>query len=952
MKAKYLFYSLALASAFTACTQDELFDAPALESNDVAGRPVAGVVTFVGDEVESRYNSEAATFETGDQMGLYLMDEFRGYGELPNANDTYWTWQSCWWNMYDMVDYISTNYGYVYNAETGEWINRASQLVEGNYIAMFPQNTRATNRRDLWHPIKANVDLVDHSTKARYYVNRDNQFFVGYEQVLRDQKPGKETGELTANISMKPILTYAKMYFENQAANDFKIKKVVFKAKGGATLPNVAYVKPANIVSTDNEGCVGPFWAWGNHAELKKQLKDDCGNLLAWSKYDRATYNHTAARALVQYESTADGRIPYGMTDAEAVPVYEYVFNFPADADLLKGHDGSNSSTERVCGISIALPAFEGWQTMEVVVYGEMWDPTANDMTGAWRPGIIKKLTSVDNAEFKLDKLKLWEQGYDIPAVTARIDDNYFYQQTEVRVSTTKDLYDLINARLTSASTTENILFEVQHYGNGLAITEEVVDLIKNYEKKNNVDVVVTFNNRDGVSTPIILEAENCIDMFEYVGVNVVVEAPQTITDVTVDGINELRNFSTINVVKGLLPTTLDANQIINEVGAVIEVKNATIIANIHNEGTVDLNTASINGEIVNEAILTTAGDNVITSIINDNNCINCGNDKAQLTVKSGVLTITSYLDNKDNVTVEAGAKLVSMFLNYGTIEVKGNVSVQGNSENAGTINVAATGEARVEAPNALANTGTINVEGELVENIQNSGLINVKGDGHVIVNGKIEGKVNGIIDVTEANDDNTAHAAKDKTLDNYFRYTVGTENRGSTLQAALKARISSQNWSLTGNPIILVWGANSATSFYGNMTEANVERIIIENDLVITKTASTTITKFGELNDLNWTASTNELAVPSKKALWVKKGATLTVENGAKLILAERTTEQDGGDNLYVCVDGKFMAKNHSFVEDDKVLVEGAGTVEIDTNVSNFLWNAASTWTGNWDGE
>ena len=96
MKAKYLFYSLALASAFTACTQDELFDAPALESNDVGGRPVAGVVPFVGDKVESRYNSEAATFETGDQMGLYLMDEVRGWGELPNANKTYWQWQSCW----------------------------------------------------------------------------------------------------------------------------------------------------------------------------------------------------------------------------------------------------------------------------------------------------------------------------------------------------------------------------------------------------------------------------------------------------------------------------------------------------------------------------------------------------------------------------------------------------------------------------------------------------------------------------------------------------------------------------------------------------------------------------------------------------------------------------------------------------------------------------------------
>ena len=62
------------------------------------------------------------------------------------------------------------------------------------------------------------------------------------------------------------------------------------------------------------------------------------------------------------------------MTDEETVPAYEYVFNFPADADILMGHDGANSSTERICGISIALPAFEfadyDWQDMEVVVYG------------------------------------------------------------------------------------------------------------------------------------------------------------------------------------------------------------------------------------------------------------------------------------------------------------------------------------------------------------------------------------------------------------------------------------------------------------------------------------------------------------------------------------------------------------------------------------------------------
>ena len=80
---------------------------------------------------------------------------------------------------------------------------------------------------------------------------------------------------------------------------------------------------------------------------LKQTLKDECGNVLAWSKYDRNTFTHAAARSMVQYASTITGQIPYGMTDAEATPVYEYVFNFPADADILKSNQAP--SEERVC---------------------------------------------------------------------------------------------------------------------------------------------------------------------------------------------------------------------------------------------------------------------------------------------------------------------------------------------------------------------------------------------------------------------------------------------------------------------------------------------------------------------------------------------------------------------------------------------------------------------------
>lgn len=689
MKAKFLFYSLALAGTFAACTQDEMFDAPAL-NNEVADRPVVGAVTFVNGDVESRYNSEAADFENGDKLGLYLMDEFKGY-EATNANETLWKWQSCWWSMYSMVDYINTNYGYVYNEETDEWINRASQLVEGNYIAMFPQNTRATNRQDLWHPINANVDLVDHSSTPRYYVNRENQFFLGYEQLQRDQKAGAETGELTANVTMKPILTYAKMYFENQSANDFKIKKVVFKAPGGKLLPNVAFVRPSEIVTTDNHGHVAPWWAWTNGVctnALKETLYDECGEVIAQSKYDRTTFTHAAARSMVEYFSTAD-RIPYGMTEAEAVPTYEYVFNFPADADILKSNQ--STSSERICGISIALPAFEfehyDWQDMEVVVYGEMWDPTINFPEGGWRPGIIRKLMNNDNGIFTLDQLKLWtkDANMNIPSVTCRIDDEYFYQNTELRVSTTKDLYDLIEARLSNASNTSNVYFDVQHYGNGLEITDEVVELITNYEKAHNVNVVVTFNNQDQVKTPIIFKT-NAIDLFEYNAVNVVVEAPQTITG-SVIGLMELRNFSSITVVgvKNAYNAVLQAVTTENEVGATFTSNYANITGDIHNGGNAKLSATNVTGNIRNDAQMTIGGGSYVNGFItNDNNCLNCGKDKALLTIAG--LTVND-LSNKDNVVVNGNLYIVSLFDNSGSVIVNEAGKVEGNEiENNGTV--------------------------------------------------------------------------------------------------------------------------------------------------------------------------------------------------------------------------------------------------------------------------
>ena len=1028
MKAKYLFYSLALASAFTACTQDELFDAPALESNDAAGRPVAGVVTFVNGDVDSRYNRQDTGFETGDKMGIYLMDEFSGYGEKKNANETLWQWQSCWWNMYNMVDYIHTNYSYEYNGETEEWVNRASRLNEGNYIALFPQNKVATNRRDLWHPIKGEVDLVDHTEYARYYVNRDNQFFVGYEQIMRDQNAEDEEGNLTANISMKPIMTYAKFAFENVAANDFKIKKVVFKLRGGLPLPNVAYVKPSKmldektitILNKQDKIATAPWWAFDNAAYMKDGKVDECGKILAWSKYDRKTFTQDAARDIVQYASTVDGRIPYGMTDEQAAPIYEYVFNFPADADILYGTGSKEADTpeDRTSKISIALPAFgkapvkgdnnenEGrkrkehysyyWKDMEVIVYGEYYDPNVS----AYRPGIIRKIDGNDNATFGLDQMALWKMGMEIPMGTVVVDDDYFYQLEEIRVSNTADLINLLNARLSSSQTADEdgkIMFEIYSYGDKLEITDDVIKVIKDYEKRmnNEVDVVLNFKRSGSYKTPtIVLKAENCIDEFIYDGVNVEVAAAQTITDEAISGINDLNNFSTLTIKAATKATSLTVNgMIVNEKNSTINVESATLTAesDIENHGTITLKNATVNAdEVKNESVLETSSTSPNATIIdatvkNLNTCLNCGSTKAQLTIKS-IDTYIEELINYDNVTVESGATLATEFDNKGYIKVEGTIIVNGESTNAAKIDVAENAEVEVESPATLENTttGEINVWGELKENIENTGYIYVKNYGHVIVNGGLNADgVAGIIDVTEAAGDINANAAKDidpEGRHNYFRYDVLDEDTAKKLDASLKARISTQNYTGANGwedcRIIVRWmpERTTATRFLG-IPSSNIVHVDINKDLNIETNSNYEETGFTTLADVNWAVAywifntdkiTANQVTQHTPALTIASGVTVQVDNDATFRLAEQMEDFDetftykNGNNtitvtqedaLNVKVYGKFKANNSSKVLGN-VVVSGTGIVEIDNNNDEFTWVNWNIPAMNWDGK
>lgn len=724
MRTKYLLATAALASLFTACSQEEVFDASAPKVDPLAGRPIVGNVEFVSDAPTTRYNSEICAPEEGDAIGLYLMDEFRGWnegnrqGELDNANETLFKYQSNWWQMYRLTNNIQSNYGYEFVPENKTWINRASQLVEGNYMVMLPKNDVATNRRDLWREIKPVVDLKHHSTREdNYYVNRDNQFMLDYQQIYRDQRKDDE-GKLTINVKFRYILTYAKFIIENAAANPFIAEKLVFKAPNGKPLPTVAYVKPEEMRPDVNKWNAPAWIARGlNQQDVDgtiDQALGECDEVLGEGLYDREWFTQEAARGMVQYATTEE-QVPYGLTN-DAV-AYEYTFNFPDEAEggvRLEGNSTSSDPKKRVLGVSIALPAFDfgeyDWTDMEVVVYGKMWDPKADDMKGAWRYGVLRKLGK-DNAEFTLDKLKLWDSSMkEIPTANLAFDDSYFYQEEEIRVETTADLLKLLEARLSATTTTEDVDFNVWPYGKGLEITDEVVAMIENYEKKHGVEVNVHFKNdlAQAAQTPIILKAENCINMFTYGGVNVIVEADQTSKEPVV-GIAGLMNKANLTI-----DADLTASSIVNaEKTGVITVNEATVTATIHNMNKMILNaSAEIQGAVRNDREIEVAGGVIVETIINDNDCVDCGEGPATLVVDEAGVLVVSTLENGEN----------GVITNDGTI----NGMVVLTNKTGGL----------------LTNNGTINSRIENAGVIENYGLITqYKADGERSIN-TVDGRI------------------------------------------------------------------------------------------------------------------------------------------------------------------------------------------------------------------
>ena len=224
MKVKYLLPAMALP-LMVACTQDEVLEQVDLNAQKTE-RPVVGKVSFVTEgDIDSRFNYYTAQWEKGDKFNLFMMDDAlpanyeEWVDENGNANNTWFMNQARWNEMYRISNYYQTNLPFEYNGE--KWVNDDA-AVEGNYFAVVAAENqkghldKLTNRRDVWLYINPVQSLnYDKANSLSIGGLLDNQFFLGYTQLYRNQELNSENNELQLPIQMRPVLANVDLAIHN-----------------------------------------------------------------------------------------------------------------------------------------------------------------------------------------------------------------------------------------------------------------------------------------------------------------------------------------------------------------------------------------------------------------------------------------------------------------------------------------------------------------------------------------------------------------------------------------------------------------------------------------------------------------------------------------------------------------------------------------------------------------
>lgn len=572
MKTKYLFTALALG-ALASCTQEDVLTQGSENLVASKERVEVGQVAFTTG-VESRFDfgdAERIGWENGEKFGLFLMDEWntegngdwsqnnyhpeqgghwayddsKESGEKTDANKTYYREQKVWNQMYSIRNYFQTNIPFIFDRAKGAWTNDDA-VVEGNYFAVAPSKKqqerdnhlgKLTNRRDVWlyiNPVQKlgnQKNAIGKENQLRGGIE-ENQFFLGYKQVYRDQKL-TDGNVLQLPLQMQPIMGMVKLGIQNSDEKPFIVDKLVIRRLDGGAMPTIAYVRP------DGRETESQIWAPSFAKPFDvKTVSDDCST---WKEYfyNEATWTRTAARSIVEYSYPRDpkqnGFIPYGMTEEQAEIAYEYTIDFTDE-----NGEGYLLNEDDFFHALFALPHNMNMSEYTYTLYGKQKKGFGND---EFQEGIIIPNASdylsiqgdENDGQFTLPKVNLAAEGM---YQTAYIDFDDFRVETATtcQVSSSEELMRYLKMNEDKYAAGTDVWFKVYTLGD-VEITSELVQYIKTQNAKPAGQIIIQFvETRNGhliFGKDLNDKHENAIDVFYYSkAVDIVVEegAEMTIT--------------------------------------------------------------------------------------------------------------------------------------------------------------------------------------------------------------------------------------------------------------------------------------------------------------------------------------------------------------------------------------------------------------------------------------
>lgn len=503
-----------------------------------------------------------------------------------------------WWGQFTLKDYIQTNYPFTRGEGENAGWTSEAVMQEGNYFFYAPYNSNLGGKRT---PIRLEVPTEQTIDPSKPYDVLSKQLFVAYAPVHADADKDHET----VDITMEPLLAFPGFNLKNVGTGSLTIKRIAFVDENGFS--KVMEVKPATG-SFDGSAFIAPN--------------------------STANSRRTALKSIVKPDETEK---------AEKIT-------------LDFGENGYVLGSQKDVNALMLIPE-GGFTSPKLYIYSDAGLAIA-DLSDAHKDGGKEDgVTNITNDR------KLTSVTYNDGAfVKITFDNTSFAQPSEMIVSTTEDLEDLVNWSKDNTDADAEMTAKVQ--GDNVVISKNLCDML-NANKKLNL--VVTSNNENApVTVTIPAEASaDVLDRITFNNVKVVNKAELTVAE----------NFGYNNDGKtGVVELTNNENASVTLTGASYSLNNTKVINNgkltlAKATGTMAIEAGEgANNAITNNGVMNVAGNVSVTA----GGIANLGtltvNDKATLTAR-----ITNGAEGTQKGVINVNGTWVVKFqagANYGLINV------------------------------------------------------------------------------------------------------------------------------------------------------------------------------------------------------------------------------------------------------------------------------------------